>query len=179
MLRKTMTAGIAFFVMTGFASATDDVDWKYYGGGPIGKVATACFYESKGIVHEPAGLVRVWAKCDDRKVMDAGPPENSNADAMIDEAAKKAARYYLPPLFQIHKVENGGQVVTVTYYEVYANRSLGEPTARFLYEIDCKQLRIRERSIWIKGGIQDDRTNDWRYVDPEGNAHDLMRLVCS
>jgi hypothetical protein len=162
-----------------FAEASD-VDWKFYGGAPTDDGHTLCFYDANGVVREPAGQIRVWIKCLLQKEADAINIKKSFDGRILDGAARKVARYYVPPIAKVETL-NSDQAMSITTYEETADISDIQPRAQIFYELNCPEKMERELSISIlnngKHGDRD-KPSEWKYIPPEGNAARLLRLIC-
>jgi hypothetical protein len=99
----------------------------------------------------------------------------------LENAAKKVARYYIPPIALVEENIDFDRSIAITAYEETANIGHIQPTARIFYELNCFDRMLRELSISIernnKSGSRDKPT-DWKYVPPEGNGATLLKLLC-
>jgi hypothetical protein len=183
MKRVGTLAYILFGVVAslGLAQALS-VDWKYYGGVLIdGDGDSLCFYDAKGVVHGiPDGHIRVWTKCLLRKDMDRIDIKQDFNGKILQNTAQKVARYYAPPFAMVASIDEN-QAMAITQYEETANISYIKSQAQIYYELNCSERMMRELSIYIqangKSGSRDKPT-DWKYVAPEGNAANLLKILC-
>ena len=175
--RKVLFGAVAQLIMTNLASAQPTrVEWKFYGG----VSANLCFFDAKGVTQLQGNHIRVWAKCLPQKELDSIDIKKSFKGRILEEAAQKVAKYYVPP---IASLEDFGvdQLVTITQYEVTADLAGIEPQATMLYELNCREKMIRELSIALKikgRGGQSDKPYSWRHVAPETNGARLLSLLC-
>lgn len=88
----------------------------------------------------------------------------------------------MPPFVSITKTDlNTDQIITITIYEVIATIGYVQPAARIFYELDCSGRMSRELSVHFELDGQtsgNDKPGDWRHVPPEGNAANLLKLLC-
>jgi len=100
---------------------------------------------------------------------------------ILENAARKVADDYLPPITAI-ETPDFDQLATIIQYEETANISSIEPQSRIFYELDCRELMLRELSIYLKTKSKSSSSNkpsDWRHVLPEGNGARLLKILCS
>src|SRR6266576_1055006 len=95
---------------------TLSVDWKLYGGIPD----SWCFYEARGIVVRPDGHMRVWTKCLLQKEIDSIDPKSDLGKKILENAANKVARYYVPPIATIWDIDVN-QSAEIAWQEETAN----------------------------------------------------------
>jgi hypothetical protein len=163
-----------------------NVDWKLYGGiGPPVDQPGYCFYEAKGIVHQPDTHIRVWTKCLLQKELDGVDIQKDYGGAILDNAARKIASYYIPPIALVEQNVDVKQAVVITQYEETADIAVIKPIGSILYELNCSDRMLRELSLSFraKGKNSRDQSHDqplsWRYIPPEGNAATLRQILCA
>ena len=151
------------------------VDWKLYGGDTTGGVSL-CFYDAHSVVRGPEDHIRVWVKCLSQKDMEAIDLSESS----VEKSAKRLAGGYVPPIVVAGKMDSD-QTVAITSYEEVANTGRAKPLASIFYELSCSERRLRELSIHVhakgKSGSSD-KPRDWKYILPEGNAANLLKILC-
>ena len=158
---------------------TLDVDWKLYGGGPVGG-ESLCFYDAKGLTRQPDGYIRLWTKCLLKTALDGINIEKDFDGRIVKAAAEKAARYYVPPISKIQNVD-ANDAIAITAYEQIADMAGLQPQSRIFYELNCPDRMLRELSIdlHINGRIGSrNKPSDWEYVPPEGNGAALLKIIC-
>ena len=164
-----------FTVVAGFAQASD-VDWKLYGANTVGGVSV-CFYEANGVVRTPEDHIRVWIKCLPQKDLQSIELGKNS----VDKSVEKLRAGYVPPIVVAGKM-NFDQIVDITASEEVANTGVVKPQAIIFNELNCSELRIRELSIDVyeNGKIvgSRDKPKDWKYILPEGNAANLLKILC-
>jgi len=158
----------------GLAQALD-VDWKLYGGDTTGGISF-CFYDANGVVRGPEDHIRVWIKCLSQKDMEGIELSKGS----VEKSVKKLTAGYVPPIVVAGKM-NFDQIVDITASEEIANTGLVKPLASIFYELSCSERRLRELSIHVhangKSGSSD-KPRDWKYILPEGNAANLLKILC-
>ncbi|MBN3761139.1 hypothetical protein [Burkholderia sp. Ac-20365] len=185
-----LLATVAFFgsvtlvaMMPTLAAARPaDVDWKLYGGFDRGSPneKSYCFYDSSGVTHFADNRLRVWVKCLRQRDLDAVDIKESFGGKILENTAKKVADYYVPPISTVQSLD-AEQAMTITQYEETADVAAIQPQASIFYEISCTERKIRELSMTInmrgrRGS--DDKSSEWKFVPPEGNAANLLKILC-
>ena len=158
-----------------------EVDWKYFGGAPVpgGHGMSFCFFDAKGAAQLPDSHIRVWTKCIPQDAMDAVNFNSEIGKNIIDATARKVGQYYMPPIGMVWTSISAEQAMKVTLYEETADKGYIQPTAEIYYEFICSERRMRELSISFNSGDGASKPTAWRYVPPEGNAADLLKIVCA
>lgn len=173
---RNLTATILTLILSAVTANAQalDVDWKMYGAAS----GDLCFYEAKGVSRTAAKLLRVWTKCLPQKDIDGINIEKDLGGKILENTARKVVDRYIPP---IATIEDTGfdQGVAVIQYEQTANLSNLTPSARFLYEVDCPEQKLRELSIWVRDKGSSDRERPWTHAAPETNGGRLVRLLCA
>ena len=177
-MKSIGSIALVLFTVAGFQTdlaQASDVDWKLYGGDTTGGISF-CFYEANGVVRGPEDHIRVWIKCLSQKDMEAVELDEHS----INKSAEKLLRGYVPPIVVAGKIEFG-QTAAITSYEEIANTGLPKPQASIFYELSCSERRLRELSIHIRANGKSgssDKPRDWKYILPEGNAANLLKILC-
>jgi hypothetical protein len=99
---------------------------------------------------------------------------------IIQNAAKKVSKYYVPPIATVEDVDFNG-VIDITTYEEIANVSYIHPKAEIFYELNCSERMLRELSISIQDKGKNssfDKPSNWHYISPEGNGATLLKILC-
>jgi hypothetical protein len=135
-----------------------DVDWKLYGGAPVGG-ESLCFYDAKGLTRQPDGHIRVWTKCLLKTDLDAVNIEKDFDGRIVNATAEKVARYYVPPISKIQNVD-ANEAMAITSYEEIAD------------------IAAPHRSSYRRPNRGRDKPIDWKYVPPEGNGAALLKILC-
>jgi hypothetical protein len=168
---------LAFAGVSAVGADELDVDWKLYGTATIAANNYACFYDAKGVVQQPEGHLRVWTKCIAKRVMNSN---EATTKKIIESAAQKIERGYVPPLIAIGKVQFQ-EIAGIVGMEEAANLGNLEPQSKILYEFDCSKQMLRELSITLdiadKKSFQN-KPGDWRYIAPETNGANLSHFLC-
>jgi hypothetical protein len=157
-----------------------DVDWKMYGGTAV-QGYEICFYDAKGAVRMPDGLVRVWTKCPPRLEMESIDIEHDFGGKILENTAQKLVQGYVPPIIAIGSIAFA-EIAGITAYEETANITSIKPHATIFYELDCSQKMLRELSISfsVNGQYGSSQTPSvWKFIPPEGNAASLLKILCS
>jgi malate synthase len=162
------------------SAQTSSVDWKLFGAVTVNEDREFCFYEAKGVVHSTVSHIRVWAKCLPQKDIDAVDIEKDFDGKILKNTAQKVARYYAPPIAAVEAVD-ADAAMFITEYEEIADLANIPPRASIYYELNCSDRMLRELSIHVqadgKTGSRD-KPSDWKYVPPEGNAANLLKILC-
>lgn len=164
-------------------STADSSDWKLYGAvnEPITGDAMV-FYNPASREVLPNKNVRVWVKGLAHDDIQKRLEDNANNKIFIDDAAKKLASNYIPPVLAINKII-GIDKIDVIINEEIASKSNLNPTFKALYEINCKSIKIRALDLYVHSkdgrvGISNIK-KDWSYISPESNANNLRLLLCN
>jgi hypothetical protein len=181
-VKRTRALVTLLFAAMGVSAALAqglDVDWKLYGGAPVGG-NSLCFYDSKGLTRQSDGHIRVWTKCLLKTDLDAVNIEKDFDGRIVNATAERVARYYMPPISKIQNVD-ANEAMAITSYEEIADIAALQPQSRIFYELNCSDRMLRELSIdlRINGQIGSrDKPSDWKYVPPEGNGAALLKILC-
>jgi hypothetical protein len=164
------------------AALASDVDWKVYGGVKfdVNDDAT-CFYDDRSVGRQPDGHIRVWTKCLPEKEIEDFDGKTEIGKKVIELTAQKVAHYYVPPFATIDETMDAGRAMQLTLAEEIADISYIQPTARIFYELNCSERMLRELSISIQisgKNNSSDTPGKWKYVSPEGNAANLLKILC-
>ena len=169
-------------VMIAFSSANaraEDVDWKYLGSTGDGNAAEYMFFDQSGIKPTGNNHFKVWVKGISKIVLDKEQESAPDKEA-IDDVVIKVASGYIPPFLTTMK-HTQDDVIGVTVLEHHVAKGSHHVSSRIFYEIDCKDTRLRELSIYFEreGKIgSTDAPNKWSEIPPETNASTLAALVC-
>jgi hypothetical protein len=173
-----------FFIVIGASvglALALDVDWKFYGGATLDDgVFHQCFYDANGIVKQPDTHMRIWTKCLSVKDIDSIETNKEPFNKIVENAAQKIARGYVPPIIIINKIEFD-KIADITAAEQIADISDIQPSSRILYELDCSQMMLRELSIYMQQEGKTGTSNkprDWQYFAPETNGATLSKILC-
>jgi hypothetical protein len=127
-LASGLSAGMAFAVAGITFGQSPDVDWKVLGvmedNGSV-----VCFYDAKGVTREAEDRIRVWTKCLFKKDLDAVDIQKEFGGMILERAAEKLAKNYVPPAATIATIDADGRV-GITAYEETANISQIEPRTK-------------------------------------------------
>jgi hypothetical protein len=113
--------------------------------------------------------------------MDALDADSELGKKIIDAAAKKVAKYYVPPLALVEAV-NQQQSVDIAASETFADLAGVEPDATILMDVDCQRGMSRHLQVTIhRNGRMgtSSRPSEWDYDAPESNGGRLLKLVCT
>ena len=163
----------------GYGSA-EDIDWKLFGGASLDG-PSLCFYDQAGLVRLPERRIRVWTKCLTQKDLDVAlSATNHAASRVIDQAAAKVVSGYVPPIVASGQL-GSDKIGLIAEEELWADQGSIEPQSQMLAEFDCSQRMHRQLSftVRVQGKFRsDDKIHDWEYVPSEGNAAQLLKLLC-
>lgn len=189
-MRKVLFLALMFAV---FLKAPDarGADWKYHGGSTLSKgESVLCFYDSGSVERLIGGNIRVWEKAITQAEFKRIEKriEKKEEKQIVDRAAKKIAIGYVPP-YVLAEPEamkaleaNNMNAIDIIAWEEEADSPNTSPRMKMLYEINCKEKKIRHLSISIfdaDGEIHSDRTTSaWDYIIPESNTETLMKILC-
>ncbi len=183
MKRAATLAGILLAVAGASAGVAQglSVDWKLYGGISVQGNEEFCFYDAKGVVVQgPDRHIRVWTKCLPKKDIDAIDIKKDFGGSILERTAEKVSHYYVPPIANVQPID-ADQSMAITQYEETADIANIPPRAQIFYELNCPGRILRELSIYIEanGKIGSrDTPSEWKHVAPEGNAANLLKLLC-
>jgi hypothetical protein len=175
---RTLVLSIFAFgpVSTDLAKA-QYADWKLHGA-TSASPHVVCFYDAKGVARPTEGQLRVWTKCIETTKLDNAGDERRKK--LIESAADKVARGYVPPIVAAGKKE-AGAITTIALMEEAANQADIQPLVKVSYEIDCERQIMRELSLHVSldgtQGIRDKPTA-WTYVLSQTNAETLFQILC-
>lgn len=173
---RTVVISAVWCVAPSIAAAQQTaVAWKLYGSIDLGG-QQVCFYDERGLVREPSGLIRVWTKCLNQHDLDVEFGPN-----IIEAAALKKLRKYVPPIATISGNATDDQQLDAILAETAADLGDFEASARILYEFNCPPKMMRELDIFFRTGGRagvSHTPSQWKYVPPEGNGARLLKLVC-
>lgn len=170
-----MTAVIVINI--GAIAQGSNVDWKYYGGTPIAKEGfVSCFYDAKGVTKKSDGYLRVWIKCLSVKDIKAINIKKDFNGKIIKSVVKRVAHYYIPPIARVEDI-TFDEMLNIVGIEEIADIAYIQPKVSMYYELNCTDRKLRELSITI-GSFSSDKTTSWQYVPPEGNAANLLKILC-
>ena len=171
-------AACALVLMLASSVQAADVDWKFYGGASIAG-PSSCFYDANTVAHTSSGYVRVWTKCLAQKDL-VGERAKSDIDKITGNAIRKAREGYVPPIIVFGKMEFD-KALDVALYEEVANLVAIEPQAEIFEELNCSERMMRSLSVSLHVNGQsrfENKSGDWNYVAPEGNAATLLKILC-
>jgi len=148
-------------------------DWKLYGvSSPAAGTTEYMFYDT-GTVLDANGSVKLWIKT---VLSDAMEKVSTNA-AVVERAAAKVAKGYVPPITGIY-----GTIANAALLEEAANEPSLRSRAEILYQIDCREKKYRTVSgaTFNKVGLAEFRfgISKWDGIAPKSNADNLVRMVC-
>jgi hypothetical protein len=177
-MSRLLIGALAAVALSGFGGArAESVDWKWYGGAPLGiEGIQYCFYDALSVAKTPPDNVRVWAKCLPKNEVESLDSKTPLGKAVIQAAGAKIAHYYVPPIAKVESI-NSDQATSITIDEVAADMSYIKSGAMIFYELDCRQRKERELSMTIGDSVSNDPL-EWKYVPPEGNIASLVKLLC-
>jgi hypothetical protein len=176
-MRVIVGAGIiAITIVISTLAQASDVDWKYYGGIAQGADLRFCFYDAKGVTHAPDGHLRVWIKCLSKKDMKAVNVEKDFDGKIMKSVAKRVANYYMPPILKAQDI-NFDEMLNIVTIEEIADIAYIQPKVSIFYELNCSERKLRELSYSI-GTFSRDKPTEWQFIPPEGNAANLLKILC-
>jgi hypothetical protein len=155
-------------------------DWKFYGGVSSPNGQSWCFYDARSIAREPAGLVRVAAKCLPQTDMDDIDIGTDFGGAIARNVARKRHAHYMPPYALAESLDRA-QAADIARLEETADVADVEPRVRILYELDCTRHQARQLSLYVKvnGKVRTvDKPADWKPISPKENSIRLSRILC-
>lgn len=177
-MRTIATCALALTLAVSAHAA--DVDWKLYSSVTVAEGAAICFYEARSTRNTLEGYVRVWTKCLFQKDLDSVDINSDLGRSITERAAQKVLDVYVPPIALVEDI-NFDQAMGIIRYEETANVSDFNPAARFFYEFNCPERKVRRLSTYIRSNGKegsDDKTSDWSHVGPEGSGATLVKILC-
>jgi hypothetical protein len=155
------------------------VDWKAYGGAKLApETDVSCFHDANSVLQQPDSHIRVWTKCLRDKELENFDQTTDIGKKIIDNAADKVAHAYIPPYALIDPNVDFNKGMEITAAEQVADLSYIQPVATIYYELNCSERMSRELSISVQTGDSRDTPRNWKYVPPEGNAANLLKILC-
>lgn len=173
-------------VLSAIASATPGrartagPDWKFYGGVSSTNGQSWCFYDANDVVREPAGRVRLAAKCLSQTDTDGVTIETGFGGAIAREVARRTRGHYVPPYAMAQSAE-AGQTAGIARLEATADIAGIAPRVKISYELDCGKKLARELSLYVQvnGSVRSvDQPGEWKDISPEANSVRLFRILC-
>lgn len=166
----TLPAIIACCIYAGNAFSAD---WKFYGEfSPSPDREELLYYDAESIINTK-NSTKLWVKT----VPYGEIKKKLENKAVIDNASKKIATGYKPPITGIYP-EN----TDAAYLEEAVNDATIRSTAEILYQIECSDKKIRKISgtTFNKAGVPAGRLgiSKWEDIVPESNAASLAKIVC-
>ena len=159
-----------------------DVDWKAFGGAKlIGAQNVTCFFDANSLSQQPDGYIRVWTKCLLEKEIESFDETSDIGKKVVKNAAEKVVHYYVPPYAAIDENVDFDKSLEITIAEEIADLSYIQPLASIFYELNCSERMLRELSISTQmdgKSSSSDTPSKWRYVSPEGNGANLLKILC-
>ena len=178
---------LAFVITVGVGALSalaqaPSVDWKVYGGVKLdGNADGTCFYDAKSVGMQSGGLIQVWTKCLLDKEIDDFDETTDIGKKAVANAAHKMVHIYVPPYAAIADNVDYNKTMEITLAEEIADLSYIQPRASIFYELNCSDRMLRELSISVQTSDKkssSDTPGNWRDVSPEGNAANLLKILC-
>ncbi len=155
---------------------TQGADWKFYGaGGDKNKY----FYDSESVKYISDGNLRVWGETAN---LDFSEICKENQKKISARAFNKDLTGYDPPYTLVTPKMTPDDRRLIGIWEEIANSYEIHPPAKSLYEINCKNKKIRTLQGTIynnNGGVKSEtKIHDWGYIVPESNGETLQKILC-
>ena len=181
-----LLAAIALVIVGSDAFSTvaraSDTDWKLYGSTERNGDIELCFFDIKAATKVPDDHIKVWTKCLHKTDMDSIDIEKDFGGRIVENAARKMAHMYIPPIALIEDDVDFDRATNFAAFEEIADIANIKPSARIFYEIDCAKIMLRELSVQIVDVNGKSSTthsaNEWHYVAPETNGARLQKILC-
>lgn len=172
---------VCALVMTFIAPApAADVDWKMYGS--ISATGNAlCFYDAASVARLSNGHLRVWTKCLPAKELNALDPKSNLGRRIVSTAAQKIEQGYVPPVIVSARLDFT-RIPLVVWAEQAADLSGILPNAQVFFELNCSKRMFRFSSTEFRVAGNEtgsDEASQWKSVPPEGNAANLLKILCT
>lgn len=168
-----ITIGLPSFEATG-------ADWKFSGGTTVAGEEMITFYDAESSKYNPSGSVRVWVKAIGQSEFNT--KMKTHKKQIIEKSAEKVAKGYYPPYSLVNKKTSYDDLINIIAWEELANSSEINPRAKFLFEINCIDKKIRTlsgTSFKNDGDIKSStKMSDWDYISPESNGENLQKILC-
>lgn len=158
-------------------------DWKFFGGTTFSSEKMVTFYDVESSKCSPDKKVKVWVKLIGQVILNQ--KMKTREKEIIKRTADEVAKGYTPPYALVNKenFQKYEDCVDIISWEVLANHFELQSRAKFLFEINCKEIKIRAiaGSVFkadgeIKESIK--VPNEWDYISPESNSDTLQRILC-
>ncbi len=155
-------------------------DWKLAGYATIFKNEKVyVYYDAEGVENKSNGIIKVWTKSitetevnlmlkkKDKEITDKAANRLINGQYLLYATVKKLSFDDMVSLLPVEEVANVPGIKT---------RSI------VLFEINCKEKRIRNLSITTftdEGAVKrSGREGAWDYISPESNGETLSKMLC-
>lgn len=156
-------------------------EWKFIGGSTLLKgEKTLGYYDTESVEYISGGNVSVWMKAvtqfEFERIM------NKEEKQIVDKSAKKLASGYIPPYSSVNPKITFDEAINIITWEEVANSSQIKPRLKILFEINCKEKKIRTISATYyksDGGVaSSENLAEWTYISPESNGETLQKILC-
>jgi len=182
-----LSAGIvliaAFVLLTGFVTDELRANWKYAGSIVLEKESghALAFFDADNIQYLSNRNVTVWVRTIDKSEIDRLVSKEKKITAT---AAEKVTKTYYPPFFLSNPDPDPSvdTYIEMIEWEEAANHADIRPSARLLYEINCKERMIQAISaITYKSDGTTTFTSDfdqWSAIHQESTGDALRKILC-
>jgi hypothetical protein len=154
-------------------------DWKFFGGTMVSGEKMLTFYDAESSKYT-AGTVKVWVESIGQSEFNTKMKMHKKQN--IEKAAEKVVSGYSPPYSSVNKKTSYDDSIEVISWEELANSSVLQPRAKLLFEINCKDKKIRTltgTSFKNDGDITSStKASEWNYISPESNGETLQKILC-
>jgi hypothetical protein len=174
---------LLFFVFSVGITATVlgvDLRWQYGGYSVTTKGEKLySFYDTESVGVKPNGNIRVWVKAVTEVELEA--VRKKNEKMLVEKGARRVVNHqYI--LFATYQNMDFKTMVEVIPYEEIANLPNVNIRMSLLFEIDCKEKKVRTLSItaYNKNGSPTSTSDEgkWDYIIPESNMDILRKMLC-
>ena len=177
-MRKVLFITLLFTVALPHFEATG-ADWKFFGGTTFSGKKMITFYDAESLQYS-GGNVKVWTKAIGQSEFNA--KMKAHEKEIIKKTAKKVASGYFPPYCLMNTKTGFNDYMEVISWEELSNSSALQPLAKFLFEINCNDKKIRTltgTSFKNDGDIASStKASEWNYISPESNGETLQKILC-
>jgi len=178
-MRKILFITLLITIFLSYFEA-NGADWKFSGGTTIADEEMITFYDAESLQYSLAGTVKVWVKAVGQSEFNTQMKKNEKQ--IIKQSAEKLVNGYAPPFSLANKKTRFEDSVEIVSWEELVNSFEVKPRAKFLFEINCTDNKIRTLSGTIfnhEGEVKSSKKFDvWDYISPESNGETLKKILC-
>ncbi len=172
---------LIIFICSPSFSSLWGADWKLVGGSSSKGIDVLSFYDDESVDRRSNMNIKVWTK--NVKKSDLERVNNKQEEKkIIDAAAKKLISGYEPPYSAVQKDTTSDDTIGIILWEEAIKLHEVKVLSTILWELDCKEKRIRTLSVTVYNKDKTIRSpsipSDWNYAAPESTGETLFKILC-